>query len=174
MARIRSLLTALMIAALPVAVAMPGRALAQDPGTPAPAIEASAAWSRPTIRGGRAGVAFLTLYNKGAADRLVGVEADVGKMAQIHLAEVVDGIARMRPVVDGVALPAGGTVTLKPEGAHIMLMGLTQPLVVGQRVHLTLRFKAAAPLAVEATVLAPGAEPGMGGGATQGGGHGPG
>ncbi|TWB11905.1 hypothetical protein FBZ89_12739 [Nitrospirillum amazonense] len=165
MVRIRSLLASLMIAAAPVMAVAP--AVAQE--APAPAIEATAAWSRPTIRGARAGVAFLTLRNKGPADRLVGVEADVGKVAQIHMAEVVDGIARMRPLADGVALPAGGTVTLKPEGPHIMLMGLTQPLQVGQRVHLTLRFKAAAPLAVEATVLAPGAEPGMGGGATQGG-----
>lgn len=170
MIRVRSILAPLLMAAALVAVTL-DPAGAQDAAS---TVEASAAWSRPTIRGARAGVAFVTLRNKGPADRLVAVEADVAKMAQIHLAEVVDGIARMRPLADGVALPAGGTVTLKPEGAHIMLMGLTQPLRVGERVHLTLRFKVAAPLTVEATVLAPGAEPGMGGGATQGGGHGPG
>ncbi|MEA1675748.1 copper chaperone PCu(A)C [Nitrospirillum sp. BR 11163] len=170
MVRIRFLLASLMIAGAPLTI-IPS-ASAQESPAPAPAIEATAAWSRPTIRGAKAGVAFVTLHNKGPADRLVGVEADVGKVAQIHMAEVVDGIARMRPLADGVALPAGGTVTLKPEGPHIMLMGLTQPLQVGQRVHLTLRFKAAAPLAVEAAVLAPGAEPGMGGGATQGGARG--
>ncbi|MDE1148352.1 MAG: copper chaperone PCu(A)C [Azospirillaceae bacterium] len=157
----------LVLAALPVALP----ASAQEAPAPASSIQAVAAWSRPTIRGAHAGVAFVTLRNTGAADRLVAVETDVAKMAQIHMAEVVDGIARMRPLADGVALPAGGDVTLKPEGAHIMLMGLTRPLSVGERVHLTLRFKAAAPLAVDAVVLAPGAEPGMAGGATQGGGH---
>ncbi|MEE3625545.1 copper chaperone PCu(A)C [Nitrospirillum sp. BR 11752] len=169
MARVRSVLASLMIAA--ASAALPAVASAQEAAAPAPAVQATAAWARPTIRGARAGVAFVTLHNAGPADRLVGVDADVGKMAQLHVITVVDGIARMRPLIDGVALPAGGTVTLKPDGPHIMLMGLTQPLVVGQRVHLTLRFKAAAPVTVEATVLAPGAEPGMVGGATQGGGR---
>ena len=48
----------------------------------------------------------------------------------------------MQPV-DGIVIPAGGTVTLEPGGYHVMLVGLTGDLAAGQVVRLTLTFKAA-------------------------------
>ena len=47
----------------------------------------------------------------------------------------------MRPLTDGLAIPAGETVKLEPGGHHVMLVGLRQPLTSGQQVELSLRFE---------------------------------
>ena len=57
---------------------------------------------------------------------------------------------------DGLALAAGVTLTLQPRGYHLLLIGLKAPLVVGDRVPVTLIFEQAGSLAVELTVEAPG------------------
>ena len=57
--------------------------------------------------------------------------------------------------VKQVSIPAHGKVEFKPEGYHIMLMGLKRPLRKGERVPITLEFYRAGSLRVEAVVLAP-------------------
>jgi copper(I)-binding protein len=51
-------------------------------------------------------------------------------------------IMRMRPA-DRVPLKAGQTIELKSGGLHIMMMDLKKQIKVGERVPLTLSFKAA-------------------------------
>ena len=52
----------------------------------------------------------------------------------------MDGaVMRMRPV-EGIDLPPGQAVALKPGGYHIMLMNLRAPLTVGQTFPLHLTF----------------------------------
>jgi periplasmic copper chaperone A len=54
--------------------------------------------------------------------------------------------------VESIDLPAGQPVSLKPNGYHIMLMGLTQPLKEGQTFPLTLTFAKAGPENLSVTV----------------------
>jgi copper(I)-binding protein len=69
---------------------------------------------------------------------------------------------RMRPVAD-IPVPANGSVTLQPGGLHLMLIGLTQPLAVGQSVPVTLRFERAGEVTIQLAVQAAGArQPGHG------------
>jgi copper(I)-binding protein len=51
----------------------------------------------------------------------------------------IGGVAKMRPV-DGIEIPAGKTVTLAPQGHHLMLMGIDKPFVSGEHFPLTLHF----------------------------------
>jgi len=51
-----------------------------------------------------------------------------------------------------IALPPGGRVELKPEGYHLMLVGLKRALDPGQSVTLTLVFERAGPVTVRAAV----------------------
>ena len=74
-------------------------------------------------------------------------------MVQLHTVEESDGVASMRPV-EGVDVPAGKTVVLAPQGTHIMLMGLAQPLVAGETFPLTLRFEKAGELGITVVVRA--------------------
>jgi copper(I)-binding protein len=57
----------------------------------------------------------------------------------------------MRPV-DGLEIPAGGTVVLKPGGGHVMISGLTAPLHPGEMLQLTLRFERSGDKPVELKV----------------------
>jgi|TARA_R100000049_G_scaffold4689_1_gene11055 hypothetical protein len=110
-------------------------------------------WSRETADGQDAGGAFMTITNEGSgADRLTGGSTPVAGDVQIHTVDMTDGVMRMRQLSDGLAIPAGDTVTLKPGSFHIMLMGLKQPLEQGETVPLTFTFEKAGTVEVELAV----------------------
>lgn len=83
---------------------------------------------------------YLTLRNDGGeADRLTGGETTAAASAQIHESRMVDDVMRMQRV-DGLDIRPGEPVVLKPGGIHIMLLGLTRPLIEGEEIDLTLHF----------------------------------
>ena len=116
----------------------------------------SDAWSRATPPGVSVGATYLTITGGSSTDRLLGASTDRASMVQLHTVEQSDGVAAMRQV-EGVAVPAGKQVTLAPGGTHIMLMGLTRPLVAGETFALHLRFEEAGEQTVRITVLDAGA-----------------
>ena len=54
-----------------------------------------------------------------------------------------NGVMTMRPVENGLSIPAGQSVTLAPGGYHLMLMDLKGPLKKGDKVPVTLAFEKA-------------------------------
>ncbi len=58
----------------------------------------------------------------------------------------------MRPLPNGIAIPAGGSVTLAPNGMHIMLIQPKEPLREGTTVPLKLTFAKAGSIDVELDV----------------------
>ncbi|MGO8738931.1 copper chaperone PCu(A)C [Rhodoblastus sp.] len=133
-------------AVLFAAVATP--ALAQDAS-----IQVEQAWARATPAGAKTGAVYLTIDNKSnAAERLTGATSDAAKTLQIHEMKVVGGVMKMREITGGLAIPANGSVALKPGGYHVMLIGLKKPLKAGETVQLTLTFEKAGKVAVSAPV----------------------
>jgi periplasmic copper chaperone A len=129
-------------------------------------IEITNAWARATPGGATTGAAYLTIVSP-VADRLVGASSPVAKSTQLHSMTMQGTIMRMRQV-DGIDLPAGKPVTLKPGGLHLMLVGLNAPLKAGQNFPLTLTFKNAGSKEVTVAVekvgaMGPGNTGGMGG-----------
>ncbi|MFG1287236.1 copper chaperone PCu(A)C [Xanthobacter versatilis] len=123
------------------------------------AIEIDHPWSRATPGGATVGAGYLTLKNTGSApDRLVSAASDVAERVEIHEMAVKDGVMTMRPLPDGLAIPAGGSVVLKPGSYHIMFFGLKQPLKQGAVVDGTLTFEKAGTVAVKFNVDAIAAE----------------
>ena len=113
-------------------------------------------WSRATSA--RAGGVFMMIHNGGHhGDRLIGADADLAGRVEIHMTIMEDGVMRMRHADDGVEVPADGMAELKPGGFHVMLMGLTQPLVEGESFPVTLIFEQAGEVTVEVPVRAAGA-----------------
>lgn len=99
--------------------------------------------------------AFGTLRNNGSAEvRLVGVDTDVAAMVQVHETVTQGNVAHMQEVAGGLAIPAGGTVQLKPGGYHVMLMQLTRPVKEGDQVRLTFKFSDGSSVGVTAPVRA--------------------
>ena len=80
---------------------------------------------------------------------------------------IVNGVMQMRQLADGLPVPAGGSVVLKPGGYHVMLIGLKKPLAAGESIPLTLTFEKAGNISVTVPVRAMGAmqddKAGMGG-----------
>ena len=96
--------------------------------------------------------AFMTIENtSGSAERLIAANADVTGMVEIHETTMENDVMQMRPV-EGIEIPANGSVELRTGGLHLMLLGLEAPLAEGQVVNLTLTFESGATLAVEAPV----------------------
>ncbi|WP_295559357.1 DUF1775 domain-containing protein [uncultured Hyphomicrobium sp.] len=117
------------------------------------------AWSRATPDGAKVGAGYLTIRNTGtAADTLVSVETPVAGRGEIHDMTMTDGVMRMRRLAEGLEIPAGGSVELKPGGMHLMLMELKQPLVEGGSVPVKLIFKSGAVADVTLSVRGLGAQ----------------
>ena len=98
--------------------------------------------ARPTVTGQQVGGAYMTLVNKGAADRLLSATTAVAAAVQMHTMAMDGDVMTMREV-DAVDLPAGQKVEFKPGGFHLMLMGLKAPLKLGDKFPMTLRFEKA-------------------------------
>lgn len=115
-------------------------------------------WSRATPGGAKIGGGYFKIENKGtAADRLVSVTMERADRVEIHEMSVTDGIMQMRELPAGIALPAGGSVELKPGGLHVMFMDLKMPLKQGERLVGTLTFERAGTVVVQFAVEAIGA-----------------
>lgn len=116
-----------------------------------PDIKVSNAWARATVPGQTATAAYLTIANHGpGADRLLAVSSPT---ATLHASSTSGGVARMRPLADGIAVSAGTTVKLEPAGAHIMLTGLAKRLAPGDSIALMLRFERSGPVAVAVRIV---------------------
>ena len=140
--RLRRALAGLVLLALP-ALAAAGAPLVSD------------AWARATPPGVDVGAAYLTITGGSTGDRLVGAATERASMVHLHVVEESGGVATMRPV-DGIAVPAGKRIVLAPKGTHIMLMGLSRPLVAGESFPLALRFEKAGEQTVQVAVRAAG------------------
>lgn len=116
-------------------------------------IQTNDIWARATPPSAKTSAIYLTLANTGSVeDRLVAVSTDVSEKAQIHTMYMEDGVMRMRWLQDGLVLPVGQETKLSPSSTHIMLIGLKQQLVVGQKISLTLDFEKSDSTKIEAKV----------------------
>ncbi|SDG50038.1 copper chaperone PCu(A)C [Bosea robiniae] len=107
-------------------------------------------WSRATPAGAKVGGGYLSIENTGTvADRLVSVSVPFATRAEVHEMAVKDGIMTMRPLDNGVDVPAGAKVEFKPGGYHIMFMDLKQQLKQGEMMKGTLTFEKAGTVDVE-------------------------
>ncbi|WP_051956120.1 copper chaperone PCu(A)C [Beijerinckia mobilis] len=94
--------------------------------------------------GAKVAGAYLRIVNEGvSADRLIGLSTPVADQAEIHSMKIENGIMTMRALPEGLLLPPGEVVELKPGGIHIMLGGLHAPLRQGESFTATLRFEKA-------------------------------
>ena len=78
---------------------------------------------------------FGTLVNESTEDiEIVGFTSSIeAGVNEIH--ETVDG--QMREMEEPLIIPAGESVTLEPGGAHFMLMDVSEPIMAGDEITLT-------------------------------------
>ena len=117
-------------------------------------VAATGALCRPTPVGRQMTGCYVTLTAT-ADDRLVSVSTPAAGRVEIHESKIESNMMMMRELKEGLPLPAGQAVELKPGGNHIMLLAVAQPLADGQSIPLTLNFASAAAVTVQAAIGQP-------------------
>ena len=127
------------------------------------------AWTRATPNGAKIGGGYLTIENKGAAaDKLVGVSAEIAGKSEVHEMAMDNGVMKMRMLDKGLVIDPGKTVKFAPGGYHLMLQELKGPLKEGEKVPVTLEFEKAGKVAVSLDVQGVGAQGPAGAGHSSG------
>ncbi|HVT51640.1 MAG TPA: copper chaperone PCu(A)C [Dongiaceae bacterium] len=115
-------------------------------------------WGHAPLKGTDVAEGFLKIVNHGAtADRLVAVTVDFAKTAQIHEMKMNGTTMQMAELKDGLEIPAGATVELKPQSTHLMFMGLSRRPAANEKVPGELTFEKAGKLKVEFVIEPAGA-----------------
>jgi copper(I)-binding protein len=116
-------------------------------------------YAAPTLSGVQNGaVYFKSIKNAGKqADQLLSAKTQVAEKVEIHEMTMDGNIMKMRPL-SSIEIPAGAEVSIakgNPNGYHLMLLGLKQPLKDGDRFPVWLTFKQAGEVKVEVSVQTP-------------------
>lgn len=140
----------LTVASLMFAAAFAPAAVAAKPEAAAVPVVADA-WISEAPPVARNNAAFITLTNGSGKDALLAVESSVSAAVELHTMSMAGGIMRMQrlPLIN---LAPAETLRMAPGGRHIMLINMKQPLKAGDRVPLTLVFRKAGRMTVEAEV----------------------
>ena len=116
-------------------------------------IEISQPFTRASLPNAPAGGGFMTITNTGTEDdRLVSAASSVAARVELHEMAMEGDVMKMRPMAEGIVIPAGETVSLEPGGLHVMFMGLSAPFIEGEAVTVTLTFEKAGSVDVELPV----------------------
>ena len=116
-------------------------------------------WSRQSPMSASVAAGFLTITNNGQQDdRLVKASSDISPVVQIHDMTMEGDVMKMVELPDGIVIPAGATVKLKPKSLHIMFMDVKQQPGEGTSFTGTLTFEKAGTVTIDYDVAAPGAD----------------
>lgn len=140
MKSIMSYLFVLLILSFTISSAMAGDVTIIDP------------YVRAVPPGQTVSAAFLQLENKSGVSRaIINATSPVSKVVELHAHTHENGMMQMRRV-EAIEIPANGKTVLEPGGLHIMLIGLHDPLMIDQKVAITLEFKDGSSQVIEAPV----------------------
>jgi copper(I)-binding protein len=136
--------------AVALILALPAAAAAIAAGATKGDITVTTAWTKATPGAATVGGGYATITNNGKeTDFLVGGSFPGAASVQVHEMKMEGNIMKMRRLENGLEIPAGATVELKPGSNHLMIMGLKKPIVQGADVKGTLSFKNAGDVDVE-------------------------
>jgi copper(I)-binding protein len=119
----------------------------------------TAPWIRSTPPGAPTAAGYLTVTNHGTKpDSLLGGKSPDFRSVELHQMSMDGQIMRMRPIVGGLVIAPGQSVTLAPGGdRHLMLVAPSHVIKVGDRIPVILQFSKAAPVETTFVVRAEGA-----------------
>ncbi len=102
----------------------------------------------------KVGGAFMEIENTGdKAEHITKATSSVCDHVEIHSMDLDEnGVMKMRELKEGIEIPAGQKVELAPQGLHIMLIGLKEPLAAGKSIDLTLERGEGEPVKVDVLV----------------------
>ena len=121
-------------------------------GTAAESVAVEGAYVRAVPPGQPNSAAFMVLRNASSdAHAVVAASSPAAQTVELHTHVNENGMMMMRPV-ERIEVAGNGETPLQPGGFHVMLIGLTGPLVPDAAVPVTLTFEDGSQETVEATV----------------------
>ncbi|MGW0736312.1 copper chaperone PCu(A)C [Streptomyces sp. NPDC002851] len=126
-----------------------------DPAKKSEQTQQAAAKPELTVSGGfmpepatdRMGGGFLTVTNKGAADKLTKITSDISDDIQLHKT-----VGQKMQHVNALDVPENGTLKLERGGNHVMFMDLKKLPKKGDKIAVELHFAKSDPITTEFTV----------------------
>jgi periplasmic copper chaperone A len=114
-------------------------------------LEVKDAWARATAGKPGDGAVYLTIMSS-APDRLVSASAAVANKIDLMTTQNDNQTSKM-VYLTAIDVPANKQVNLTPDGLHIWLAGLKQPLKAGETFPLTLNFEKAGQREITVSIL---------------------
>lgn len=116
----------------------------------------SSPWARQSPMAGNVAAGFMTITNSGTEDdRLVRATATISPNVQLHDMKMEGDVMKMIELEDGIVIPAGGTVELKPRALHVMFLDVTAQPKEGETFTGTLVFEKAGTVEITYAVKGP-------------------
>ena len=82
---------------------------------------------------------FGVITNSGDTDvTVVSASTTASDRTELHEVVMIDGEMKMQEKQDGFVVPAGGEHVLEPGADHVMVMNMTEPVLPGDAVEITL------------------------------------
>ncbi len=141
-------LTSVTFAALILLASGVGPALAGEP-----LLQVTHAWTPAQPEAGGDTPLFLTIANPGSDDTLVRTRCPVANFVELRVLDRGEGVPSQR-VVKRIAVPAGESLALAPDGGRIMLLQITEALQPGAKFSCQITFMNAGPVDVDVEVRA--------------------
>ncbi len=101
-------------------------------------------WARQSPRAADVAAGFMIITNTGKDDdRLLKATASISPVVQLHAMKMVGDVMKMVELPEGILIPAGQTVELKPKSLHVMFTKLSSPVMEGEEIKGSLTFEKA-------------------------------
>ena len=117
----------------------------------------SRAWVRLPAVAGQPAAAYFEIDGGKADEQLIAVASAIAQRAEMHesMGGTTGTMAGMKPLAE-VTVPAGGQVSFKPGGRHVMLIELEKVVVPGTAVPLRFGFASGRTAEAEAKTVSAG------------------
>lgn len=107
-------------------------------------------WAKQSPMKAEVAAGFMVITNNGTVDdRLTKATAEIAPVVQLHNMKMEGDVMKMFELTEGIIVPAGKSVELKPMSLHVMFMDLKTAPVEGQIFKGTLTFEKAGTVEVE-------------------------
>ena len=104
--------------------------------------------------GAKSAAGYVTIINHTDEElKLLGVSTTLGKAMLHKTITTDDGIVKMEHKMK-ISIPATGKLIMKPGSFHIMIMGISRSLALGEKIPATLRFNGDLEINIEFVVEA--------------------
>ncbi len=106
-------------------------------------------WARATAPNAKTAAAYMKITNNGNTPEMItAVSTPVAKKAELHQTTMTDGVMKMEHAAHTMIKP-GESLVMEPGGYHLMMMKVTEKLVAGETMTMTVTFKNAGPVIFE-------------------------